>query len=77
MKREEIDQLILESFEKADGKNFWDLYINSIKFLEDESQKSQEKMDTFSILFAACISTAQKTCINIMREILYTLCCKE
>lgn len=51
------------------------MYIETIKYLEDETQKNQVKIDTFSILFAACISTAQKTCMDTVREILYTLCC--
>lgn len=77
MKKEEIDQLVTESFERANCKEFWDVYIETIKYLEAEMQKNQVKIDTFSILFAACISTAQKTCMDTMREILYTLCCEE
>ena len=77
MKKEEIDQLISESFERANVKEFWDMYIENIKCLEDETQKNQVKIDTFSILFATCIITAQRTCMDMMREILYTLCCGE
>ena len=77
MKKEEIDQLVTESFERANGKEFWDVYIETIKCLEDETQKNQVKIDTFSVLFAACIITAQRTCMDTMREILYTFCCKE
>ena len=71
MKKEEIDQLISESFERANVKEFWDMYIENIKCLEEV------KIDTFSILFAAFIITAQRTCMDMMREILYTLCCGE
>lgn len=77
MKKEEIDQLVTESFERANCKEFWDVYIEIIKYLEAEMQKNQVKISTFSILFVACISTVQKTCMDTMREILYTLCCEE
>ena len=38
MKKEEIDQLISESFERANVKEFWDMYIENIcNFLRQDN----------------------------------------
>lgn len=77
MKKEEIDQLVSDSFEKANGSKLWEMFIDNANNLERELKKNQEKVSIFVILFAACMATSQDICMDTMREILYTLSCKE
>lgn len=75
MKKEEIDQLVSDSFEKANGSKLWEMFIDNADNLERELKKNQEKVSIFVILFAACMVTSQDIYMDTMREILYTLCC--
>ena len=54
MKKEEIDQLVTESFEKANGSKLWEMFIDNADNLERELKKNQEKVSIFVILFATC-----------------------
>ncbi|MGY3664941.1 MAG: hypothetical protein ACXAHE_14120 [Roseburia sp. 1XD42-69] len=44
MKKEEIDQLVTESFEKANGSKLWEMFIDNADNLERELKKNQEKV---------------------------------
>ena len=77
MKKEEIDNIIAESFIETKSCDIWQAFLDNMDNLEASLKKDNAEFNDISIMFAAAIQTALISSINTMREVLYKLCCED
>ncbi len=77
MKKEDIDNIIMESFLKTDSNNIWQDFLENMDNLETSLKTNNAEYNDTTIIFAAAIQTALCNSLDTVREILYKLCCED
>lgn len=77
MKKEDIDNIIMESVLKADSCNIWQEFLKNIDNVEAVLKTNNAEYNDTTIILAAAIETALGNSLNTIREILYKLYCED
>lgn len=77
MTREDVDNMILESFGSIGEGNIFVQFLEEYDGLLSDFKKADLEIDRGTASYLSCIIVAQMNAINIMREVLYKIFCKD
>lgn len=77
MKKEDIDRIISESVLETGSDNILLKFSKNLDEFISLLEESEENLDVKIVIFLSCIMTAQVNAVDIMRDVLYKIFCKD